>query len=334
MAKRRKIRGNNAWRRNSGNSRNKWRSISDSSGYREEKPSNAAIFITFIIPDEANSVGKASEEWLEGIKREFRYFRITEAIDKKDAIIIYGGKEIARLEKSLPDPEVGDVYLKLRNKLNDLFSPKKNKHHASTPWGNFRPKRLVFGAKASQDVFDEAMYKIFGDIPRCLNQRDDILIGANNWKERNETLESVFQKAEDYGITFNEPKCEFGQKQITFYGYQFGQGGLRPTPEKVQAINECKPPQSKTSFLGMSGYLSKFIPRYDLLTKPLRELTHKETKFHWGRDEDDAFEELKSSIFSKDTMTFFNPKLPIMMRVEASYNEGLSAGLFQQSTRD
>ena len=50
----------------------------------------------------------------------------------------------------------------------------------STPWGNFRPKRLVFGAKVSQELFDEAMSRIFGDIPRCLNQRDDILIGASN----------------------------------------------------------------------------------------------------------------------------------------------------------
>lgn len=50
----------------------------------------------------------------------------------------------------------------------------------STPWGNYRPKRLVFGAKASQDLFDDAMQRIFGDIPRCLNQRDDILIGARN----------------------------------------------------------------------------------------------------------------------------------------------------------
>ena len=83
----------------------------------------------------------------------------------------------------------------------------------------------------------------------------------------------------------------------------------------------------------MTGYLSKFIPRYASLTKPLRELTHKEAKFHWGREEDDAFEELKANISSKDTMAFFNPKLPIMVRVEASYNEGLSAGLFQQSTR-
>ena len=45
-------------------------------------------------------------------------------------MIIYGGNEIARLEKSLPDPEMGDVYTKLRTRLNDHFTPKKNKHHA------------------------------------------------------------------------------------------------------------------------------------------------------------------------------------------------------------
>ena len=37
------------------------------------------------------------------IERELRYFKITEPADKKDALIIYKGKEIARLEKSLPN---------------------------------------------------------------------------------------------------------------------------------------------------------------------------------------------------------------------------------------
>ena len=64
----------------------------------------------FVILDETNSVGKAWEEWLEGIEREFSYFKITGAIDKKDGMIIYSGKEIARLEKSLPDAEIEDVY--------------------------------------------------------------------------------------------------------------------------------------------------------------------------------------------------------------------------------
>ena len=176
------------------------------------------------------------------------------------------------------------------------------------------------------------MSRIFGDTPQCLNQRDDILIGARNWKEHNETLGSVFQRAEDYGITFNKPKCHFGQSQITFYGYRFDQEGLKPTPEKVQAIYECEPPRSKTevrSFLGMTGCLSEFIPRYASLTKPLRDLTRTETKFHWGPTEDKAFKEVKGAITSKDSIAFFNPKLLIMVRVEANYNEGLSAGLFQ-----
>ena len=41
----------------------------------------------------------------------------------------------------------------------------------STPWGNYCPKRLIFRAKSSQDAFDEALFRVFGDLPNCLNQR-------------------------------------------------------------------------------------------------------------------------------------------------------------------
>ena len=46
-------------------------------------------------------------------------------------LISYGGKEIARLEKSLPNlPGELDEYDKLKTKLNNYFTWKKNKHHA------------------------------------------------------------------------------------------------------------------------------------------------------------------------------------------------------------
>ena len=115
----------------------------------------------------------------------------------------------------------------------------------STPWGNFRPKRLIFGAKSSQDLFDETIYRIFGDIPRCLNQRDDILLGGRNLEEHNKTLESVLQRASDFGITFNPDKCLFGVSEIEFYGHQFTKDGLKPSPEKVEAVKEASPPESK-----------------------------------------------------------------------------------------
>ena len=206
----------------------------------------------------------------------------------------------------------------------------------STPWGNYRPKRLVFGAKASQDLFDDVMQKIFGDIPHCLNQRDDILIGARNWIEHNDTLKQVLQRVKDFGITLNQEKCQFGRSEVKFYGYKFNSQGLHPTEEKVKALKECSRPKSKTdvrSFLGMTGYLSKFIPRYASLTKPLRDLTLKETHFHWNKEKETAFQKLKDSISSQDVISFFNPKLPIMVRTEASFNEGLSAGLFQKTMK-
>ena len=46
---------------------------------------------------------------------------------------IYGGKEIKKLARNLPEtaPVVGDDdYKKLKRKLNNHFLPKKNKHHA------------------------------------------------------------------------------------------------------------------------------------------------------------------------------------------------------------
>ena len=45
-----------------------------------------------------------------------------------------------------------------------IIQPKINNLSTySTPWGNYRLKRLR--AKSSQDVFDRVMFQIFGDIP-------------------------------------------------------------------------------------------------------------------------------------------------------------------------
>ena len=51
----------------------------------------------------------------------------------------------------------------------------------STPWEITDPNDLVFGAKSSQDVFDKAMFRIFGDIHHCLTKEMTyrVLLGGN-----------------------------------------------------------------------------------------------------------------------------------------------------------
>ena len=94
--------------------------------------------------------------------------------------------------------------------------------------GNYRPQRLVFGAKSSQNVFDQAMFGIFGDVPHCLNQRDGILLVGRDDAEHRPVLKTVLQQARDYGITSNKDICQFGREQIKFFGHNFTNDGTKP----------------------------------------------------------------------------------------------------------
>ena len=94
------------------------------------------------------------------------------------------------------------------------------------------------------------------------------------------------------------------------HGYRFDQEGLKPTPEKVQGIYECEPPRSKTevrSFLGMTGYLSKFIPRYASLTKPLRDLTRTDTEFHEDLQKTRHLRTLRALLQARTLLQFSTP---------------------------
>ena len=124
-------------------------------------------------------------------------------------------------------------------------------------------------------------------------------------------------------------------EEIEFFGHVFTKDGLKPSPDKVRAVKECGVPETKEavrSFLGMVGYLDNFIKNYAAIA-PLHQLTRKETKFHWGKQGEKVFRKMQDTISSEKTMTFFDPNKPIILRTEASFNEGLSAALLQKTDK-
>ena len=59
---------------------------------------------------------------------------------------------------------------------------------------------------------------------------------------------------------------------------------MKPDASKIQAITAMPPPEDKKGvqrLLGMTNYLSKFIPNYGEKTTLLRELLHKDVEFCW-----------------------------------------------------
>ena len=89
--------------------------------------------------------------------------KITDLIDKKDALIIYGGKQVAKLEKSLPNPEAGNPYEKLRTKLNNHYLPKKNRHYARYQFLKIRPNPGESTSSYAARLREKATDCEFGD---------------------------------------------------------------------------------------------------------------------------------------------------------------------------
>ena len=83
----------------------------------------------------------------------------------------------------------------------------------------------------------------------------------------------------------------------------------------------------------MAGYLDNYISNYAAIAAPLYQLTRKDAKFKWEKEEEKAFRKIQDSISNDKTMAFFDPSRAIILHTEASYNQGLSAALLQKTDR-
>ena len=63
------------------------------------------------------------------------------------------------------------------------------------------------------------------------------------------------------------------KERVKYVGHELSQDGLRPTEERIQAIVDLPTPTDKPAlqrFLGMIGYVGKFIPNLAEIAKPVR----------------------------------------------------------------
>ena len=92
-------------------------------------------------------------------------------------------------------------------------------------------------------------------------------------------------------------KCSFEQKEIEFLGIKVNYGQVRMDEHKVQKAQEWPEPKSVTEvrqFLGFTGFYRYFIKGYSNITRPLLRLTQKTTPWHWEKEQQQAFDELKA----------------------------------------
>jgi hypothetical protein len=132
------------------------------------------------------------------------------------------------------------------------------------PVGHYMWVRMPFGLKNAGATFQRRMnaWLVGLNMTVCLVFIDDIVIFSMQWKEHLRDVGAVFERLRKYGVVINWKKVTIGQPSCMFLGFIVGRAGVSPDPAKVEKIrNMVRPVTSKqlTTFLGMAGYLRRFI---------------------------------------------------------------------------
>ena len=133
------------------------------------------------------------------------------------------------------------------------------------------------------------------------------------------------------GHQLNSSKVRLRRQEVPFIGHVTTDKGLRADPTKVQAITQMPRPTDVAGvqrLLGMIQYLAKFLPNLSDITKPLRELTHKEVEWVWDQPQEDAFRKLQEAVTSTPVLRYYNLAEEVTIQCDASQT-GLGAALMQ-----
>uniref|UniRef100_A0ABM0M1F2 Uncharacterized protein K02A2.6-like n=1 Tax=Saccoglossus kowalevskii TaxID=10224 RepID=A0ABM0M1F2_SACKO len=123
------------------------------------------------------------------------------------------------------------------------------------------------------------------------------------------------------GIKLNRDKCHIKSRECNFYGMLYTAEGVKPSPDKVRAIEMMQPPNDKKelrTFLGLVTYMGPFIPKLSDHTASLRELIKDNSEFVWTPTHTKSFDKIKSLISAEITLAYYNQKKPVILEVDAS----------------
>ena len=111
----------------------------------------------------------------------------------------------------------------------------------NTHKGRYRFKRMPFGAKMSQDVFQMKMDLIMERSPGVISIHNDIVVYGVSEEDHDANLVNLLNVAQIEGLVLNSKKLELKHPRISFFGAEYSADGMHPCLKKIQGITEMTP---------------------------------------------------------------------------------------------
>jgi len=199
--------------------------------------------------------------------------------------------------------------------------------------GLFEYVTLPMGLSNSPATFQRCMELIFRGIQwkTLLIYIDDIICFGRDFEEHLERLKQIFSRLKTANLKLKPEKCDLFQNSVEFLGFIVSQEGVRPTDEKVSAIQNWPTPKNLTevrSFVQFCSYYRRFIKSFSTRAAPLNALMGAGQRFEWGEEQQSSFEDLKSALIGDEVMAYPSEEGLFILDVYAS-NTGIGGCLSQ-----
>ncbi|GJY22032.1 reverse transcriptase domain-containing protein [Tanacetum coccineum] len=131
---------------------------------------------------------------------------------------------------------------------------------------------------------------------------DDLVIKSHTETEMLRDIDETFRTLRKINMKLNPKKCTFGAVEGTFLGYMINPEGIKPCPDKTEAVL----------------FLSKSTEKSLSLFKTLKKYI-KKSDFHWTPEAEQAFKQLKQHLSELPMLVAPKPKEELIVYLSASH---------------
>jgi len=198
--------------------------------------------------------------------------------------------------------------------------------------GLFEFVRMPQGLCNSPATWQRLLDGLLGDLEGVFCYMDDVVIISETFDVHLQLLRTVLQRIVNAGLTINMKKSQFCRSELVYLGYLVNKNGLQVNPDKVLSIvNYPRPKNAKEvhRFCGLTSWYRRFVDNFAHISAPLTNLTKKNVKWKWGKEEEDAFNELKERLINAPLLRCPDFTRPFIIHCDAS-NRACAAVLTQE----
>jgi hypothetical protein len=229
---------------------------------------------------------------------------------------------LPRIDDILADCAKGKIW-GIIDMTNSFFQtrvhPDEIKYTATlTPFGLWEWPVMPMGMRNSpathQRRVAHALRDHIGKI--CHVYLDDIVIWSNSLEEHKRNIQLILSALRKANLYCSLKKSTLFATDIKFLGHRISQRGIEADPAKVDRVLNWPVPKSAKEvrrFLGLTRYISSFLPDLAEHTSVLNALTKKECNIDfpaWNEHHQYAFDSIKRLVLSRDCLTTIDHKEP------------------------